>query len=158
MTELSAQLHPGDKLLLGVDLIKSEDIVIPAYNDSQGVTRDFNLNLLTRINSELGGNFDESTFRHVVEYTEAEGIVKSYLESRTNQDVYIEKTGKTYSFLKGERIWTEISRKYNDAIIRDIIAGSRFSITTRLTDSRGYFADYILTIVDKNENPRVAAE
>jgi len=143
---LSDSLNPNDKVLMGLDLIKSPEIVMPAYNDSQGVTAAFNLNLLRRINRELGGNFDLDKFRHCVEYNEEEGIVKSFLKSLGDQEVTISKIGKTFSFQKGERVHTEISRKYNDALLDQFIADTPLQIVDRLTDSNGLFADYVLVI------------
>lgn len=142
---LSENLQSGDKLLLGVDLIKSKEIVLPAYNDSQGITAQFNLNLLARINQELDGDFDLNQFKHQPEYDEKEGIAKSYITSLVAQKVHIEALNKTYEFSKGEKIHTEISRKYNDKIIQKIIIGSDFKVSHKITDSKDYFADYILS-------------
>jgi dimethylhistidine N-methyltransferase len=142
--KLGSNLSTDDKLFLGADLIKPASIVLPAYNDSQGITSEFNLNLLKRINRELGGDFDTDKFVHQPEYTENEGIAKSYLVSVTDQKVSIEKNGKTYHFKKGEKISTEISRKYNDEIIGDIIRKTDFKLIRKLTDSKEYFANYIL--------------
>lgn len=143
--QLGANLNKNDKLFLGVDLIKSVEVVLPAYNDAQGITRDFNLNLLSRMNRELEADFDLENFNHVPEYTEEEGIAKSFIESASDQHVTINKIGKTFHFKKGERIHTEISRKYNDEIIRKIIFNTDFKVTEKLMDSKEYFADYILT-------------
>ena len=147
--KLGANLSADDKLFLGVDLIKPASIVLPAYDDNKGVTRDFNLNLLNRINRELGGNFDIHKFQHLPEYTEEEGIARSSLMSLKNQKVTISKINKTFEFTKGEKITTEISRKYNDKIINKIIAGTDFFITEKLTDSNNYFSNYILNRVKK---------
>lgn len=143
--KLGANLQAGDKLLLGVDLIKSKDIVLPAYNDSQGITAKFNLNLLDRINKELDANFNISQFKHQPEYTEEEGIAKSYIVSTANQDVEIKSIGKTYHFTEGEKIHTEISRKYNNQLIETIIENTDFSLQTKIMDNKEYFADYILS-------------
>jgi L-histidine N-alpha-methyltransferase len=142
---LGANLQTGDIILLGVDLIKAQDIVLPAYNDKQGLTAKFNMNLLNRINQELGGNFNLNQFEHQPEYTENEGIAKSFIVSTTNQTVEIEATGNSYTFIKGEKTHTEISRKYNDQLIEKIIANTDFSLQTKILDSKAYFADYILT-------------
>lgn len=141
---LGASLNTDDKLLLGVDLIKSEDIVLPAYDDANGITAKFNLNLLHRINKELDANFDLTAFEHQPEYTEEEGIAKSYLVSLVKQHVEIKSIGKTFQFEAGEKIHTEISRKYNSAILEKILLKTDFEITGKLTDSRNYFADFIL--------------
>lgn len=143
--KLGANLQAGDKLLLGVDLIKSNEIVLPAYNDSKGITANFNLNLLDRINNELGGNFNLNQFKHQPEYDEKEGVAKSFIVSATNQTVEIKALGKTYLFTKGEKIHTEISRKYNDELIEKIISNTDFNLENKILDSKAYFADYILT-------------
>lgn len=143
--QLGSNLKKDDKLFLGVDLIKPVEIVLPAYNDSAGITSAFNLNLLERMNRELDADFNVDSFRHVPEYEEEEGIARSAIESAVEQHVTIKKIGKTYHFKKGERIHTEISRKYNDEIIRKIIANTDFELTDKLTDSKKYFADYVLT-------------
>jgi L-histidine N-alpha-methyltransferase len=141
---LGANLQAGDKLLLGVDLIKPKEIVLPAYNDSKGITAHFNLNLLDRINRELGGNFNVNQFEHQSEYDEKEGIAKSFIVSKTKQAVEIKSIGKSFEFDEGERIHTEISRKYNDELINDIIAKTDFTLQNKIMDSKEYFADYLL--------------
>jgi L-histidine N-alpha-methyltransferase len=141
---LGANLQTGDKIVLGVDLIKAQDIVLPAYNDKQGITAKFNLNLLNRINQELNGNFDLNQFEHQSEYTENEGIARSYIVSTADQTVQIKATENSYTFTEGEKIHTEISRKYNDQLIEKIIANTDFSLLTKILDSKAYFADYIL--------------
>lgn len=146
MQNLSASLTLGDTLFLGVDLIKSKSIVLPAYNDNKGVTAAFNLNLLYRINNELKGNFIPENFIHTPEYNEQDGIAKSYLTSLKNQDVYIQTLNKTFSFSEGEKIHLEISRKYNDEILNTIITNTKFKVTNKLSDSNNYFANYILEI------------
>lgn len=143
--KLGANLNSGDKLLLGVDLIKSKEIVLPAYNDSKGVTAAFNLNLLDRINEELEANFNLNKFKHQQEYDEREGIAKSFIVSTENQTVEIKALADSFNFTKGEKIHTEISRKYNDEIIHQIIANSEFELNTKIMDSKAYFADYIFT-------------
>jgi uncharacterized SAM-dependent methyltransferase len=103
-----------------------------------------NLPYKKRINRELGGDFDTDKFVHRPEYTESEGIARSYLISTEDQNVNIGKIGKTYWFKKGEKILTEISRKYNDEIIGNIIRHTDFKLIQKLTDSKKYFANYIL--------------
>jgi len=142
--KLGVNLKKNDILFLGLDLIKSTDIVLPAYSDDKGVTKAFNINLLSRINNELGGNFKIDTFTHLAKYTEEEGIAKSYLVSTVEQTVSLNGSGKIYHFAQGEKIHTEISRKYNDEIISNIIKNTDFKIINKLIDSKAYFADYIL--------------
>jgi dimethylhistidine N-methyltransferase len=142
--DLGANLQAGDKLLLGTDLIKPKELVLPAYDDRKGVTAKFNLNLLERINKELCGNFDLSQFKHQPEYNEEDGIAKSFIVSTTHQIVEIKAMEKTFEFAKGEKIRTEISRKYNDDIIKKIITNTDFALMDKIMDSKEYFADYIL--------------
>lgn len=142
--KISKHLKKNEKLLLGVDLIKSEEIVLPAYHDSAGITRDFNFNLLHRINRELGADFKIEHFEHAPEYTETEGIAKSYLKSTKKQAVYIKELAKSFEFDENELIHTEISRKYNDEILNSLLDGSQLEIKDKFLDSKEYFADYIL--------------
>ncbi len=142
--KLGANLKFGDKFILGVDLIKSANIVGPAYDDSAGITKMFNLNLLNRINNELEGNFKLENFIHTPEYSEEDGVARSFIESTKDQTVKINGNVNSYFLKKGEKIHTEISRKYNDKIIKTIIKNTDFQISGKLTDSKNYFSDYIL--------------
>lgn len=142
--KLGMQLNPGDSLLLGLDLIKEAAIVLPAYQDAEGITRDFNLNLLLRINRELDADFDLKAFEHSPSYDAQQGIAHSYLESKIAQRVHISKIGKSFSFKQGEKIHTESSRKYHDEILQRIITDSGLQINARFTDGQELFADYIL--------------
>ena len=144
LSKLSDSLRPNDKVLLGLDLIKSRDIVLPAYNDSQGITKRFNLNLLDRINDELGANFDTNNFIHQPEYTEEEGIARSYIVSAINQNVTIKTLNKTFHFMEGERVHTETSRKYNDTILKSYLKNTKLQLIDKLMDSNNHFADFIL--------------
>lgn len=142
--KLNDNLKTGDMVLLGVDLIKPKSVVLPAYNDAQGITKQFNINLLSRINKTLDGDFDLSTFEHQPEYNEEEGIARSYLVSTKDQHVSIKSLNKVFSFKKGEKIHMETSRKYNSKILNGILKGTSLKISDQLTDSQHLFADYIL--------------
>ena len=96
--KIGSYLNDNDKLFLGVDLIKDKAIVLPAYNDSHGITKEFNLNLLNRINNELEADFKTDNYKHEVEYSEYEGIVKTYLVSDINQIVRINSIQKEFYF------------------------------------------------------------
>ena len=144
LQSLSSYLKKHDKVLLGLDLIKSIDIVLPAYNDPTGITRDFNLNLLTRINRELGGNFNILQFSHLAEYSEETGITKSFIKSNIAQKVTISSLNQTFDFRKDELIHTEISRKYNDPILNMVLNGTDLSVIDKFTDRKKYFTDFLL--------------
>lgn len=141
--QLGANLNPGDKILLGVDLIKPKEIVLPAYSDVQGVTAAFNLNLLERINRELDADFNLSGFEHLAVYDETDGVAMSYLVSKTPQTVTID--GQAFHFTRGERIHMEISRKYNDVVLDTILGNSGLHIQAKIIDRNNLFADYILS-------------
>ena len=141
---LSDTLNPGDYLLLGLDMIKSDSVVLPAYSDAAGITAEFNLNLLRRINRELDADFDLGNFKHVAEYQESNGYAKSYLQSLKLQTVTLGSSGDRFIFVEGEKIHTEISRKYSDELLAELIQGCQLTLEQKFTDSKGYFADYLL--------------
>lgn len=140
--QLGANLNKGDKIILGVDLKKPKEIVLPAYNDSQKITAEFNLNLLDRINEELGANFDKENFEHYPIYDEEIGIAKSYIRSKKIQSVTID--DQRFDFEEGELIHTEVSRKYDDAIIKNILSKTDITWEDKIMDDNKLFADYIL--------------
>lgn len=137
-------LEPGDALLLGVDLKKSEDVLIPAYDDPLGVTAAFNLNLLVRINRELGGGFDVTAFRHRALYNREEGRIEMHLESRREQTVPIRDLGLEIPFAAGETIFTESSYKFDLGQIADLASRAGFELERTWTDSAGRFASNLL--------------
>ncbi|MCC9135189.1 L-histidine N(alpha)-methyltransferase [Pontibacter silvestris] len=139
-------LNPGDKLLLGVDLRKDPDTILAAYNDATGVTAEFNINLLRRINRELGGDFNINRFRHYAVYNPQEGVMKSYLVSKAHQDVYIKDIDKTFHFDAWEAIHTEYSHKYSLQQVEEMGKQSGFAIEQVFQDKRQYFADVLFTV------------
>jgi L-histidine Nalpha-methyltransferase len=135
----AAILGPDDAFLLGVDLKKSPAILVPAYDDAQGITAAFNLNVLHRINYELGGRFDPQRFEHVALYNAERGRIEMHLRSRLAQHVPVIKIEQTMSFRKDETIHTESSYKYTEDEVRDL--GYRANLVLRRTwfDARRYF-------------------
>lgn len=142
LAKIAATMKQGDALLLGLDLKKNPARILNAYNDSAGVTRDFNLNLLTRMNRELGANFKCDQFQHTPEY-DPEGKAISYLTSNIDQTVEFTETGHKVEFRQGEKIRTEVSRKYDDETLVRLLE-DRLKIQEKFTDSQGDFADYLL--------------
>ena len=112
LSEVRRDLTPADRLLMGIDLRKDRGTLERAYDDSQGVTARFTLNLLQRINSELGGNFDLDAFRHRATYNEATGRVEIYIDSLRKQTVRIDELDLDVSFEEGESMHAENSHKY----------------------------------------------
>ncbi len=136
-------LNNGDKVLIGFDLKKDIELLLSAYNDSEGVTAQFNLNLLLRINEELGGEFDLNKFRYFSTYDLFAGGIKSYLVSLEKQEVYIEKIGRSFSFEPWEPIHTEYSYKYLVPDIERLASETGFLVEKHLFDSKRYFVDSI---------------
>jgi len=125
-------------LLIGVDLQKDRAVLERAYNDAGGVTAEFNLNLLRRLNREFGANFDREQFEHVAFYNEALGCIEMHLRSLRDQAVSI--AGTRFRFRRGETIHTESSHKYTLAGFRDMAAAGGFEVDTVWMDERGYFS------------------
>jgi L-histidine N-alpha-methyltransferase len=138
--ELREEMVEHEKLLVGIDLRKEATRLERAYDDARGVTARFNLNLLRRINRELGGDFDEGSFRHVAEYREEEGRVEIALESRCDQVVRIEKLDQQVELDRGERIHTEDSFKYSFAEIDTLAEVAGFRCEARWVDNAGDFS------------------
>ncbi len=139
-------LNEGDYLLTGFDLKKDIDLMLGAYNDSKGITKEFNLNLLRRINRELGGNFELSKFRHYSSYDVFSGAMESYLVSLKNQTVFIKEIGQSFSFEAWEPIHTEYSYKYLESDICELAEATGFKIEKQLYDSKKYFMDSVWRI------------
>jgi L-histidine N-alpha-methyltransferase len=132
-------------LLLGADLKKDTATLIPAYDDAQGVTAAFNKNVLVRINRELGGHFDPTTFRHVALWNEQTSAVEMHLESLRAQRVRIDAIGLEVAFAAGERIHTESSHKYDRATIDGMLAAAGMRSTLSLCDPAGLYALHLAT-------------
>jgi dimethylhistidine N-methyltransferase len=139
--KLHDALNLGDYLLIGFDLKKDVNVLNEAYNDSKDVTAHFNLNLLRRINRELGGDFNPGEFKYFGSFNEGSGAVESYLVSQKNQTVNVESLNRSFSFEKGEKIHTENSFKFTQAEIIQLADKAGFKIIQNFTDSKGYFVD-----------------
>jgi L-histidine N-alpha-methyltransferase len=136
-------MSPGDGLLLGTDLRKDGAVLVPAYDDAQGVTARFNKNLLQRLNRELGGRFELDAFRHRAVWNERDSRMEMHLESVRDQVVRVEALGLEVSFRAGERIHTENSYKYTQEMVDGILRRSGFSLETTWTDPQGLFAEHL---------------
>ncbi len=135
-----ATMGEHDRLLMGVDLMKDKQILEPAYDDARGVTARFNINLLVRINRELGGHFDLSQFRHQVLLNENLGRIEMHLESRRPQVVAIDQLNHEFFFQKGETIHTENSYKFTLASLKKLAARGGFEIEKTWLDARKWFS------------------
>jgi L-histidine N-alpha-methyltransferase len=144
LREIRAVLRPGDGLLLGVDLRKPESILIPAYDDALGVTAAFNLNVLVRINQELGGGFDLGAFRHRARWNRELGRIEMHLESLREQTVAIRDLGLEVRFASGETIHTESSYKLDPGQVAEMAEAGGFALRRTWTDRGGRFASNLL--------------
>ncbi|MGH2575948.1 MAG: L-histidine N(alpha)-methyltransferase [Ignavibacteria bacterium] len=137
---ISSTMNKSDSLLIGFDLKKPHNILNAAYNDKEGYTAKFNLNLLSRINTELNADFDLNNFKHVAYYNESQNRVEMYLESLKNQEVKINKITETVKFREGERIHTENSYKFTDEMIEELASSANLKVSKTWKDEKHYFA------------------
>jgi len=139
--QLREHLSEGDMLLIGFDLKKNPKTVLAAYNDKEGITKNFNLNLLERINRELNADFDINKFEHYPTYDPESGACKSYLVSTSEQHVRI--GTENVRFLKDEYIFMEISQKFTIAQTDTMAADSSFKAVHHFLDSKKWFTDVV---------------
>jgi L-histidine N-alpha-methyltransferase len=133
------KLSAGDALLLGTDMVKSADILVPAYDDSQGVTAQFNKNILVRLNRELDANFDLNSFRHIAEWNSKQSRMEIFLESTRAQKVLLKLRGLSVKFGERERIHTENSYKYTVESVQRMLCVSGFQLDRSWFDRREWF-------------------
>ena len=139
-------LGPGDACLIGTDLRKAEALLLPAYDDAQGVTARFNKNVLLRINRELDANFDLDRFRHVVRWNQTASRVELYLASTVEQRVAVRALGVEIRFTPGERIHTESSYKFTRAMIGRLFAHAGFRLEKTWYDERRWFGVHLARV------------
>jgi dimethylhistidine N-methyltransferase len=137
---MRAALRAGDGLLLGVDLVRPEHELLLAYDDPLGVTAAFNLNLLSRLNRELGGNFDLDAFAHQVVWNATHSRVEMHLRSLKAQRVVVHEAALDLTLREGETIWTESSYKYDPAGIVAMLEHSGFAVGAQWIDAVDRFA------------------
>lgn len=128
--------------LIGIDLQKDSTLLEAAYDDAAGVTAQFTLNLLTRLNRELGSDFDLQAFEHRSSYSASRGRIETYLVSRQDQDVHID--GHTFHFDTDEAMQVEYSYKYTDAGFAELAASAGLRVIDGWTDPRGWFGQRLL--------------
>jgi L-histidine Nalpha-methyltransferase len=140
LCNLKCHLQPGDALLLGVDMVKDEPTLVAAYDDGDGVTAEFNLNMLHRLNRELGADFNTTKFRHQVVWSPKLSRIEMHLESVCSQWVRIDAAGLDLHFAKGERIHTESSYKFTDKTVKVLLQDAGFEVERTWTDQREWFS------------------
>ena len=138
LSNIASVCRPGGSLLIGIDLKKDIDVLHRAYNDRDGVTAAFNMNLLERINRDLKGDFQSGNFQHRAFYNPDEGRIEMHLVSLENQTVHLDSTA--INFIKGESIWTESSYKYDLAGFQRLATDAGFTVARVWTDVKNWFS------------------
>ncbi len=137
---LHSAMGPGDLFLIGLDMVKDAAVLEAAYDDPLGVTAEFNLNVLSRMNRELGADFDLGRFEHHSTYNAAERRIEMYVRSLADQSVRIPACGMTVRLGRGELIHTEYSYKFTPGQVRSVLRGAGFGVRQTWRDRRGYFS------------------
>jgi len=147
LEKINSTMKSGDLFLIGLDLVKDSQILESAYNDAQGVTAEFNLNVLSRINNELDADFNLNNFSHHSTYNKEDQRIEMYLKSLVNQSVIISKSNLSLNLEKNELIHTEYSHKYTLEQIKTLLKNTGFKINHTWLDDNTHFS---LTLVSKN--------
>jgi L-histidine Nalpha-methyltransferase len=146
LKKINSTMKSGDLFLIGLDLVKDSSILESAYNDSEGVTAAFNLNVLSRINAELDADFDLDTFTHHSVYNEKSQRIEMYLKSLVNQSIVISKSGVTIPLRKDELIHTEYSHKFKLSQLDTLFEDTGFMVNHTWCDEKKHFS---LTLLSK---------
>jgi uncharacterized SAM-dependent methyltransferase len=151
LRKLNSQLREDDALLLGTDLVKSKQTLLAAYDDSEGVTAAFNLNLLNRLNRDLGADFDRAWFQHLALWNQEDSRIEMHLESKRSQEVRIEAADLCLQFNRGETIHTENSYKFTDCTCCTLLEQSGFDVEKTWKDAREWYAVTLAWVRAKDE-------
>ena len=146
LRRIRRSLRSGDALLLGTDLAKSPKILVPAYDDAQGVTAQFNKNILARLNRELEADFDLGAFKHVALWNKHCSRMEIYLESLAKQSAFIPAIDLDVCFEQGERLHTENSYKYTDEMVNTILRESGFALERTWSDPKRWFGVHLARV------------
>ena len=146
LEKVYATMKPGDLFLIGLDLVKEKEILEYAYNDSQRITAEFNLNALSRINDELDADFNLNNFSHYAIYNEKDQRIEMYLKSLNEQSVIIGKSNFELKLKNDELIHTEYSHKYRLSQIHDLLDDVGFELKHTWLDDKKHFS---LSLVSK---------
>jgi L-histidine N-alpha-methyltransferase len=155
LAAIRSRMEPHDRILIGVDLVKDRAILHAAYNDSRGITAEFNKNLLHRINGELGGDFHIASFEHTAPFVEERSRIEMRLVSRSAQTVRIRATDHEYAFAAGEFIHTENSHKYTVDGFAGLCSRAGLGVQEQWLDGREWFG--VLLLQPMNCDPGLKA-
>ena len=146
LRSLSHRLQAGDALLVGADLVKNRERTLAAYDDPTGLTAAFNLNVLGRINRELGADFELRNFEHQATWNETERRIEMHLRSRKDQTVSIADAALTVHFQSGETIWTESSHKFHVQEMAELASQTGFRMAAQWVDQEWPFVESLWTV------------
>ncbi|MBI3639529.1 MAG: L-histidine N(alpha)-methyltransferase [Thaumarchaeota archaeon] len=146
LKKIRFSMRKGDLFLLGIDLVKDAKILENAYDDSSGVTAEFNLNLLSRINRELDATFDHDKFEHVAIFNKRQKRIEMYLKSKVKHQVFVSAINLLLKFKKGELIHTEYSYKYTIPQIKKMAQKTGFKPVQIWKDKKNYFAVVLFSV------------
>jgi dimethylhistidine N-methyltransferase len=146
LRDLRRTLLPGDLLLIGADLVKDSDRMLEAYDDPTGVTGAFNLNVLGRINRELGGDFRLRQFEHQARWNPEQRRIEMHLRSRVDQTAVIAEADVAVRFVAGETIWTESSHKFELDELHAMALNAGFEVTGQWIDNDWLFAESLWAV------------
>ncbi len=140
LQNISRQMKSGDILLMGMDLVKPEDILYAAYNDAPGVTAEFNRNILNTVNALIQSDFQPDDFDHLAFFNSEKSRIEMHLVARCDLAIHSPFLPEPLTLLKGESIHTENSHKYSPGHIREMAAASGLQLKHTHTDKKGWFA------------------
>jgi dimethylhistidine N-methyltransferase len=144
VNQIANKLRTGDRIIMGFDMKKDPEMILSAYNDKQGITRQFNMNLLTRLNSELEADFDLEQFKHYPSYNPQTGTTKSFLISQKKQSVELKAIDTTINFKAWEHIHVEVSQKFDEDMIENMATAAGLKVEKYFYDEKEYFADVVM--------------
>ncbi|RUA33737.1 MAG: L-histidine N(alpha)-methyltransferase [Bacteroidetes bacterium] len=144
VNQIANKLRTGDQIIMGFDMKKDPEMILSAYNDAQGITRQFNMNLLTRLNNELEADFDLEQFKHYPSYDPQTGTTKSFLISKKKQTVELKAIDTTIHFKAWEHIHVEVSQKFDEDMIENMAKAAGLTVEKYFYDEKEYFADVVM--------------
>lgn len=144
VNQIANKLRTGDRIIMGFDIKKDPEMILSAYNDAQGITRQFNMNLLTRLNNELEADFDLEQFKHYPSYDPQTGTTKSFLISQKQQTVELKAIDTTIHFKAWEHIHVEVSQKFDEDMIENMAKAAGLTVEKYFYDEKEYFADVVM--------------
>jgi len=144
INHIAEKLRTGDQIIMGFDMKKDPEMIRSAYNDKQGITRQFNMNLLKRLNNELDANFDLEEFKHYPSYDPQTGTTKSFLISQKEQTVELKAINTSIHFKPWEHIHVEVSQKFDEDMIENLASGAGLKVEKYFYDEKNYFADVVM--------------